>query len=148
MAHHPHGWMYKEGMLMCRSSGTTKSSYSIRETIPERDSIPMINLSDSEIVEGQMAQGVELGVSIEEDPSEPEFDFGMVLKPEGVAPVDAEGMDTLAAGGLPILNDIYDTLKYEDPLRVTFVAFRLRGMAKEWWLRAFEARALKNQPST
>ncbi|KAI5671623.1 hypothetical protein M9H77_11987 [Catharanthus roseus] len=46
------------------------------------------------------------------------------------------------------LNDIYDTLKYEDALRVTFAAFRLRGMAKNWWLRASEARILKNQPWT
>ncbi|KAI5657018.1 hypothetical protein M9H77_25811 [Catharanthus roseus] len=46
------------------------------------------------------------------------------------------------------LNDIYDTLKYEDALRVTFAAFRLRGMAKDWWLRASEARTLKNQPWT
>ncbi|KAI5676751.1 hypothetical protein M9H77_07701 [Catharanthus roseus] len=44
------------------------------------------------------------------------------------------------------LNDIYDTLKYEDALRVTFAAFRLRGMAKDWWLRASEARTLKNEP--
>ncbi|KAI5658492.1 hypothetical protein M9H77_27285 [Catharanthus roseus] len=29
------------------------------------------------------------------------------------------------------LNDIYDTLKYEDALRVTFAAFRLRFMAKD-----------------
>ncbi|KAI5672537.1 hypothetical protein M9H77_12901 [Catharanthus roseus] len=29
------------------------------------------------------------------------------------------------------LNDIYDTLKYEDALRVTFAAFRLRGMTKD-----------------
>ncbi|KAI5648663.1 hypothetical protein M9H77_34668 [Catharanthus roseus] len=28
------------------------------------------------------------------------------------------------------LNDIYDTLRYEDALRVTFAAFRLRRMAK------------------
>ncbi|KAI5668046.1 hypothetical protein M9H77_17899 [Catharanthus roseus] len=40
------------------------------------------------------------------------------------------------------LNDIYDTLKYEDALRVTFAAFRLREMAKDWWLRASEARTL------
>ncbi|KAI5680955.1 hypothetical protein M9H77_02182 [Catharanthus roseus] len=38
------------------------------------------------------------------------------------------------------------THKYEDALRVTFAAFRLRGMAKDWWLRASEARTLKNQP--
>ncbi|KAI5669314.1 hypothetical protein M9H77_19167 [Catharanthus roseus] len=30
------------------------------------------------------------------------------------------------------LNDIYDTLNYEDALRVTFAAFRLRGIAKDW----------------
>ncbi|KAI5680238.1 hypothetical protein M9H77_01465 [Catharanthus roseus] len=41
------------------------------------------------------------------------------------------------------LNDIYDTLKYEDALRVTFAAFRLQGMAKDWWLRASEARTLR-----
>ncbi|KAI5659210.1 hypothetical protein M9H77_28003 [Catharanthus roseus] len=33
----------------------------------------------------------------------------------------------------------------KDALRVTFAAFRLRGMAKDWWLRASEARTLKNQ---
>ncbi|KAI5656417.1 hypothetical protein M9H77_25210 [Catharanthus roseus] len=37
------------------------------------------------------------------------------------------------------LNDIYDTFKYEDALRVTVAAFRLQGMAKDWWLRASEA---------
>ncbi|KAI5681969.1 hypothetical protein M9H77_03197 [Catharanthus roseus] len=46
------------------------------------------------------------------------------------------------------LNDICDTLRYEDALRVTFAAFTLRGTAKEWWLRASKARALKNQPWT
>ncbi|KAI5661716.1 hypothetical protein M9H77_21039 [Catharanthus roseus] len=44
------------------------------------------------------------------------------------------------------LNDIYDTLKYKNALRVTFAAFRLRGMEKDWWLRASKARTLKNQP--
>ncbi|KAI5653439.1 hypothetical protein M9H77_30626 [Catharanthus roseus] len=42
------------------------------------------------------------------------------------------------------LNDIYDTLMYEDALRVTFLAFRLRGMEKDWWRRAFKAQTLKN----
>ncbi|KAI5664317.1 hypothetical protein M9H77_23640 [Catharanthus roseus] len=46
------------------------------------------------------------------------------------------------------LDDIYDTLKYEDVLRVTFAAFRLRGIAKDWWLRASEVRTLNNQPWT
>ncbi|KAI5667838.1 hypothetical protein M9H77_17691 [Catharanthus roseus] len=43
------------------------------------------------------------------------------------------------------LNDIYDILKYKDALRVTFAVFRLRGMAKDWWLRASKARSLKDQ---
>ncbi|KAI5653130.1 hypothetical protein M9H77_30317 [Catharanthus roseus] len=46
------------------------------------------------------------------------------------------------------LNDIYDTLKYGDSIRVMLAAFRLRGVAKDWWLRTFEARALKDQPWT
>ncbi|KAI5683445.1 hypothetical protein M9H77_04673 [Catharanthus roseus] len=37
-------------------------------------------------------------------------------------------------------------IRYEDALRETFVAFRLREMAKDRWLRASEAQALKNQP--
>ncbi|KAI5682990.1 hypothetical protein M9H77_04218 [Catharanthus roseus] len=54
--------------------------------------------------------------------------------------------DTKAELFLEQLNDIYDTLRYKDALRVTFAAFRLHGMAKDWWLRVSEARALKNQP--
>ncbi|KAI5650353.1 hypothetical protein M9H77_36358 [Catharanthus roseus] len=46
------------------------------------------------------------------------------------------------------LNDIYNTLKYEDAMRVTLAAFRLHGMAKNWRLRTFKARALKDQPWT
>ncbi|KAI5672740.1 hypothetical protein M9H77_13104 [Catharanthus roseus] len=38
--------------------------------------------------------------------------------------------ETKAELFLEQLNGIYDTLRYEDTLRVTFVAFRLRGMAK------------------
>ncbi|KAI5653654.1 hypothetical protein M9H77_30841 [Catharanthus roseus] len=37
---------------------------------------------------------------------------------------------------------------HKDALRVMFGAFRLQGMAKDWWLRASEARTLKNQPWT
>lgn len=43
------------------------------------------------------------------------------------------------------LNNIYDTLEYDDSLRVTFASFRLRGVAKDWWLRASETHALKDQ---
>ncbi|KAI5667361.1 hypothetical protein M9H77_17214 [Catharanthus roseus] len=56
--------------------------------------------------------------------------------------------ETKAELFLEQLSDIYDTLKHEDILRITFAAFRLRGMAKDWQLRASEARALKNQSWT
>ncbi|KAI5666298.1 hypothetical protein M9H77_16151 [Catharanthus roseus] len=56
--------------------------------------------------------------------------------------------ETKAELFLEQLNDLYYTLTYEDALRVTFAAFRLRRMAKDWWLRASEARALKNQTWT
>lgn len=42
------------------------------------------------------------------------------------------------------LNDIYDTLRYDDAIKVTFATFRLRGVAKDWWLGAPEARALRD----
>ncbi|KAI5676884.1 hypothetical protein M9H77_07834 [Catharanthus roseus] len=43
------------------------------------------------------------------------------------------------------LNNIYDTLQYDGAKNVTFAAFRLRGTAKNLWLRIFEARVLRNQ---
>ncbi|KAI5656551.1 hypothetical protein M9H77_25344 [Catharanthus roseus] len=43
------------------------------------------------------------------------------------------------------LNDIYDTLQYNDTKKLTFAAFRFRGEAKDWWLRISEARILRNQ---
>ncbi|KAI5675472.1 hypothetical protein M9H77_06422 [Catharanthus roseus] len=58
------------------------------------------------------------------------------------------GQETKAELFLEQLNDICGTLRHKDTPRVTFAAFRLRGMAKDWWLRASEARALKNQPWT
>ncbi|KAI5663516.1 hypothetical protein M9H77_22839 [Catharanthus roseus] len=129
----------------------------------------------------------------------------MLPKKEGAvpAPVDVEGMDTLAAEGSPSGQQVQaagqwitelreeisrmDALcytarqahrqatsrsamlegelvqgfngqclyragilakRYEDALRVTFAAFRLCGMANDWWFRAFEAWALKNQSWT
>ncbi|KAI5653594.1 hypothetical protein M9H77_30781 [Catharanthus roseus] len=55
-----------------------------------------------ETVDGLVVQGVEPGVSIEEDSNEAESDAGMLPKPERVAPVDAEGVDTLVAGESPV----------------------------------------------
>ncbi|KAI5648888.1 hypothetical protein M9H77_34893 [Catharanthus roseus] len=49
-----------------------------------------------------LAQGIELGASIEEDLSEPESDIEMVPEPEEVAPADAKGMGTFVACGSPI----------------------------------------------
>ncbi|KAI5654108.1 hypothetical protein M9H77_31295 [Catharanthus roseus] len=181
--------------LPSRTTSPSSSSYSLREIIPEREPIPVIDLSDDK-------------TSIEEDPSEPTSDSEMTPEPEQGTPAVTGSMGTSVANTMPAaasptpippvasvssflasllrggvreydicalerflkfrppefygdveqeikaelfleqLNDIYDTLKYEDALRVTFAAFRLRGMAKDWWLRASEARILKNQPWT
>ncbi|KAI5667693.1 hypothetical protein M9H77_17546 [Catharanthus roseus] len=43
------------------------------------------------------------------------------------------------------LNDIYDTLHYDDAKKVTFATFRLRRARKDWWLRISEARIIRNQ---
>ncbi|KAI5681396.1 hypothetical protein M9H77_02623 [Catharanthus roseus] len=45
---------------------------SLREIVLEREPIPLIDLSDSESVEGPVAPRIGLGALIEEDPSEPE----------------------------------------------------------------------------
>ncbi|KAI5662824.1 hypothetical protein M9H77_22147 [Catharanthus roseus] len=75
------------GILVSGSCGTTPSlSYSLRENVPDRDPIPIIDLSDSETVEGPEVQEVEPGVSIEEEPSEGESDVGMLPEQEGAAP--------------------------------------------------------------
>ncbi|KAI5664805.1 hypothetical protein M9H77_24128 [Catharanthus roseus] len=66
----------------------------LMEIVLERDPIPLIDLSDSETVEGLVAQGVEPRVSLEEDPSEAEFDTGMLPELKGAAPVATEGIDT------------------------------------------------------
>ncbi|KAI5665262.1 hypothetical protein M9H77_24585 [Catharanthus roseus] len=101
MAHPSHRWTYREGTLIDKPSRTTSSSsssYSLREIVPEREPIPVIDLSDDESVEGPemapVAPGMGLGTSIEEDPSEPTSDSEMMPEPEGVAPADAEGTGT------------------------------------------------------
>ncbi|KAI5649539.1 hypothetical protein M9H77_35544 [Catharanthus roseus] len=60
---------------------------------------PCIGSSISITMEGPIARGVEPGVSLEEDPGEAESDAGMVLEPEGLAPLYAEGIDIIAVGG-------------------------------------------------
>ncbi|KAI5648136.1 hypothetical protein M9H77_34141 [Catharanthus roseus] len=99
MAHHPRRWIYQEGALMSGSSGTSpSSSYSFREIVPERDPILIIDLSNKE------------------DPSEADSDAMMLPEPEGVATVDVEGMDTLAAGGSLLFKNMSDSRpsNYED----------------------------------
>ncbi|KAI5653429.1 hypothetical protein M9H77_30616 [Catharanthus roseus] len=109
MACPSHRWTYREGILVDEPSRTTSSSsfsYSLREIIPEREPIPVIDLSDDESVEGPemapVAPGMGLGTSIEEDSSEPTSDSEMMPEPEGVAPMDAEGTATFTAGGSPL----------------------------------------------
>ncbi|KAI5666120.1 hypothetical protein M9H77_15973 [Catharanthus roseus] len=74
MAHPSHRWTYREGTLVDEPSRTTSSSstsYSLREIVPEREPIPVIDLSDDKSVEGPemalAAPGIGLGISIEED---------------------------------------------------------------------------------
>ncbi|KAI5682561.1 hypothetical protein M9H77_03789 [Catharanthus roseus] len=79
MAHLSHKWIYQEGTLVGGPSKTTSSkSYSLREIVPKRKPILVIDLSDSESVEGPVALEIRLGASIEENPSEPESDAEMV----------------------------------------------------------------------
>ncbi|KAI5658409.1 hypothetical protein M9H77_27202 [Catharanthus roseus] len=96
MAHPCHRWTYREGTLVDEPSGTTSSSsssYSLREIVPEREPIAVIDLSDDESVEGpEMAP----------DPSEPTSDSEMTPELEGVAPVNTEGTGTFIAGGSPL----------------------------------------------
>ncbi|KAI5676563.1 hypothetical protein M9H77_07513 [Catharanthus roseus] len=76
------------------------------EIVPERESIPVIDLSDDESVEGpkmaSVAPGIGLGTSIEEDPSEPTLDSEMTPKLERVAPVAISDMGTFVADNLPV----------------------------------------------
>ncbi|KAI5677494.1 hypothetical protein M9H77_08444 [Catharanthus roseus] len=104
MAHPSHRWTYREGTLVdepSRTMSSSSSSYSLRDIVPEREPIPVIDLSDDESVEGPemapVASGIGLGTSIEEDPSEPASDSEMMPELEGVAPVDAEGTGTFTA---------------------------------------------------
>ncbi|KAI5672536.1 hypothetical protein M9H77_12900 [Catharanthus roseus] len=81
MTHPSHRWTYREGTLSDEPSRTTSSSsssYSLREIVPEREPISVIDLSDDESVErpemAPVAPGIELGTSIKEDLSEPTSD--------------------------------------------------------------------------
>ncbi|KAI5680976.1 hypothetical protein M9H77_02203 [Catharanthus roseus] len=109
MAHPSHRWTYREATLVdepSRTMSSSSSSYSLREIVPEREPIPVIDLSDDESVEGPeiapVALGIELVTSIEENPSEPTLDSEMMPKPEGVAPADVEGTSIFTEGGSPL----------------------------------------------
>ncbi|KAI5653361.1 hypothetical protein M9H77_30548 [Catharanthus roseus] len=89
MAHPSHRWKYREGTLIDEPSRTTpssSSSYSLKEIVPEREPIPVIDLSNDESVEGPemapVAPVIGLGTSIEEDLSEPMSDSKMMPEPE------------------------------------------------------------------
>ncbi|KAI5681789.1 hypothetical protein M9H77_03017 [Catharanthus roseus] len=109
MAHLSHRWTYREGTLVDELTSTmssSSSSYSLREIVPEREPISVIDLSDDESVEGPemapVAPGIGLGTSIKEDSSEPTSDSEMMPELEGVAPADAEGTSTFRVGGSPL----------------------------------------------
>ncbi|KAI5664322.1 hypothetical protein M9H77_23645 [Catharanthus roseus] len=82
------------------------SSYSIKEIVPKREPILVIDLSDDESVEGlemaPVAPGIGLGTSIEEDPSEPTSNSEMTPEPKRVAPAAAWDMGTFVADSLPV----------------------------------------------
>ncbi|KAI5671496.1 hypothetical protein M9H77_11860 [Catharanthus roseus] len=108
MAHPSHRWTYREGNLVDEPSRTTSSSsssYSLREIIPEREQISVIDLSYDESVEGPematVAPGIGLGTSIEEDPSEPTSDSEMTPEPERGAPAVTGSMSTSVANTMP-----------------------------------------------
>ncbi|KAI5654602.1 hypothetical protein M9H77_31789 [Catharanthus roseus] len=108
MAHPSRRWTYREGTLIDEPSRTTSpssSSYSLREIIPEREPIPVIDLSDDESVEGPemapVAPGIGLGTSIEEDPSEPTSDSEMTPELEQGTPAVTGSMGTSVANTMP-----------------------------------------------
>ncbi|KAI5682536.1 hypothetical protein M9H77_03764 [Catharanthus roseus] len=98
----------QEGTLVDEPSRTTSSSssYSLREIVPEREPILVIDLSDDESIEGlemaPVALGIGLGTSIEEYPSEPTLDSVMTPELERVALVAARDMGTFVADSLPV----------------------------------------------
>ncbi|KAI5683244.1 hypothetical protein M9H77_04472 [Catharanthus roseus] len=108
MAHHSRRWIYREGTLVDepgRTTSSSSSSYSLREIIPEREPIPVIDLSDDESVEGPemapVAPRIGLGTSIEEDPSEPTSDSEMTSEPGREAPAVIGGIGTSVANTMP-----------------------------------------------
>ncbi|KAI5653653.1 hypothetical protein M9H77_30840 [Catharanthus roseus] len=106
MAHPSHRWTYREGTLIDEPSRTTSSSsssYSLREIVSEGEPILVIDFSEDKSVEGpEMAPGIRLGTSIDEDPSEPMSDSEMTPEPERVAPTAVGDMDTFVADSLPV----------------------------------------------
>ncbi|KAI5666850.1 hypothetical protein M9H77_16703 [Catharanthus roseus] len=60
-----HRWIYQSGTLVGETSRSSTSSYALRKIIPRREQILVIDLSNSESVEGPVAPGIELRASIE-----------------------------------------------------------------------------------
>ncbi|KAI5676753.1 hypothetical protein M9H77_07703 [Catharanthus roseus] len=108
MAHPSHRWTYREGTLVDEPSRTTSSSsssYFLREIVPEREPVTVIDLFDDESVEGPkmapVAPGIGLGTLIKEDASEPMSDSKMTPEPERLAPAATGDMGTFVADSLP-----------------------------------------------
>ncbi|KAI5657277.1 hypothetical protein M9H77_26070 [Catharanthus roseus] len=119
MAHHYHRLIYQEGTLVGGPNGSTlSSSYSLKEIVPERDPIPMIDLSNSELVDRL-------------DPSEPESNSKMIPEPERKAPMDVEGTGTFVVGGFPIAASLTPVLPAESVSSFPAIFSLLRGGVKE-----------------
>ncbi|KAI5650155.1 hypothetical protein M9H77_36160 [Catharanthus roseus] len=109
MAHPSHRWTYREGTLVDEPSRTTSSSsssYYLKEIIPKREPIPVIDLSDDESIEGPemapvVAPRIGPGTSIEEDPSEPTSNSEMTPESERGAPAVTGSMGTSVANTMP-----------------------------------------------
>ncbi|KAI5680989.1 hypothetical protein M9H77_02216 [Catharanthus roseus] len=88
MLHHARRWIYHERTIIGGSGGTaSSSSYSFREVVLERVSVPVVDLPDGESAEGLAVQEAKFEAEIE-DPSKPETHLEMVVEPEGEAPVE------------------------------------------------------------
>ncbi|KAI5667939.1 hypothetical protein M9H77_17792 [Catharanthus roseus] len=145
-----HRWTYREGTLIDEPSRTmsSSSSYSLREIVPERESIPVIDLSDDDKqrVEAAGQQIMELREEISwvdalfyttrqahrqatartvmleaelgsESPKHADEAVSESFQNRQFEPI--REATPLPEQVTHKLNDIYDTLKYEDAMRVT-----------------------------
>ncbi|KAI5658584.1 hypothetical protein M9H77_27377 [Catharanthus roseus] len=76
------GGYTRRARLWAGPAGLYRHHLSLREIIPKRDPVPVVDLSDGESVKGPAVQGVEFGALMGEDTSKPKSDSEMVVEPE------------------------------------------------------------------